>query len=207
MNIKVCGITQLKQLQQLDGLEIDFAGLDFHPASPRYAANGLKGSEVKNADFDLKKTGVFLDMDYDFIMRLVEEYGLDVVQLNGKESPELCEDLSDEVEVIKSFHISPATTNVDELIADYDEVCDYFLFDSLQENGAAGRTKLDFGFIAKARIEKPFFLDGNINLTDIPQLKVLRHPDLYAVDLNEMFEKEPGVKDMGLILQFRQGMK
>ncbi|MBL0056581.1 MAG: hypothetical protein IPP31_10385 [Chitinophagaceae bacterium] len=127
MNIKVCGITQLKQLQQLDGLEIDFAGLDFHPASPRYAANGLKGSEVKNADFDLKKTGVFVDMDYDFIMRLVEEYGLDVVQLNGKESPELCEDLSDEVEVIKSFHISPATTNVDELIADYDEVCDYFL--------------------------------------------------------------------------------
>ena len=29
MNIKVCGITQLKQLQQLDGLNIEFAGLIF----------------------------------------------------------------------------------------------------------------------------------------------------------------------------------
>ena len=33
MNIKVCGITQLKQLQQLDGLSIDFAGLDFQKAA------------------------------------------------------------------------------------------------------------------------------------------------------------------------------
>ncbi len=26
MNIKVCGITDMKQLQQLDGLDIEFAG-------------------------------------------------------------------------------------------------------------------------------------------------------------------------------------
>ena len=30
MNIKVCGITQLKQLQQLEALNIDFAGLIFY---------------------------------------------------------------------------------------------------------------------------------------------------------------------------------
>src|SRR6266540_6508801 len=28
MNIKVCGITQLKQLQELDAMDIDFAGLN-----------------------------------------------------------------------------------------------------------------------------------------------------------------------------------
>ena len=36
MNIKVCGITQLKQLQQLDGLNIDFPGLNFYKDSTRY---------------------------------------------------------------------------------------------------------------------------------------------------------------------------
>jgi len=59
MNIKVCGITQLKQLQQLDGLDIDFAGLNFQKASPRYAGDKLRGKDVKQADFDLKKTGVW----------------------------------------------------------------------------------------------------------------------------------------------------
>ena len=34
MNIKVCGIRTMKQLQQLDGLEIDFAGLNFYKGSP-----------------------------------------------------------------------------------------------------------------------------------------------------------------------------
>ena len=34
MNIKVCGITDMKQLQQLDGLDIEFAGLIFYPESP-----------------------------------------------------------------------------------------------------------------------------------------------------------------------------
>ncbi len=35
MNIKVCGLTQLKQLQQLDALNVAFAGLIFHNDSPR----------------------------------------------------------------------------------------------------------------------------------------------------------------------------
>ncbi|MBC7424043.1 MAG: phosphoribosylanthranilate isomerase, partial [Ferruginibacter sp.] len=45
MNIKVCGITQLKQLQQLDGLNIDFAGLNFFKGSPRYVVGKISKDE------------------------------------------------------------------------------------------------------------------------------------------------------------------
>jgi len=209
MNIKVCGITQLKQLQQLDGLDIDFAGLIFFKDSPRYAGDKIQGKDLKNSDFDLKKVGVFVNADYDEIMKVVEDYGLDVVQLHGDESPELCEELSDDVEVIKAFNIGDGKASVDEMVADYDAVCDYYLFDTKGSDGTVGGTgkQFDWKLISKAKIEKPFFLSGGIGLEELAKVKAFKHPDYYAVDLNSKFEKEPGVKDMGLLLQFRQGLK
>ena len=130
MNIKVCGITQLKQLQQLDGLEIDFAGLIFYAGSPRYAGDKIDKSNLKHSDFDLKKVGVFVNADYDAIMKHIDDYGLDVVQLHGEETPALCESLSDHAEVIKAFDMGKGNVAVHEIIADYDEVCDYYLFDT-----------------------------------------------------------------------------
>ena len=103
MNIKVCGITQLKQLQQLDGLDIDFAGLIFCKDSPRYMGEKIAKEDLKNSDFDLKKVGVFKNPEMIDVLDAIEDYGLDVVQLHGDETPEMCEDLSSEVEVIKAF--------------------------------------------------------------------------------------------------------
>ena len=56
MNIKVWRITELKQLQQLDGLDV-VCRADLWD-SPRYAGDKLSGKDLKNADFDLKKVGV-----------------------------------------------------------------------------------------------------------------------------------------------------
>ena len=39
------------------------------------------------------------------VLDAIDEYGLEVVQLHGDETPEMCEDLSSEVEVIKAFRI------------------------------------------------------------------------------------------------------
>src|SRR6187551_795927 len=115
MNIKVCGITSLKQLQQLDGLDVDFAGLIFHKDSPRYMGDKLEASSVKGSDFDLKKVGVFVNPEMIDVLDAIDNYGLDVVQLHGNESPEMCDDLSSEVEVIKVFSIDADTQNIDEL--------------------------------------------------------------------------------------------
>ncbi len=208
MNIKVCGITQLKQLQQLDGLNIEFAGLIFVKDSPRYMGDTLDAAAVKNADFDLKKVGVFKNPEMIDVLDAIDEYGLDVVQLHGDESPEMCEDLSDEVEVIKVFNIDDSTKDIDALVAAYDAVCDYYLFDTKAagETGGTGK-QFDWAVLSKAKIEKPFFLSGGISVNDIARLKKFKHPDYFGVDINSRFEKEPGVKDMGQVLLFKQGMK
>jgi phosphoribosylanthranilate isomerase len=216
MNIKVCGITEMKQLQQLDGLDIDFAGMIFYKDSPRYAGDKLPKKEVKKADFDLKKTGVFVNPELIDVLDAIDEYGLEVVQLHGDESPEMCDDLSGEVEVIKVFRLT-GNENVDALIAPYDAVCDYYLFDtggissSLgggQEEAFGGTgQQFDWSILSKAKIEKPFFLSGGIGLEDVAKIKAFKHPDLFGVDINSKFESSPGVKDMSKVLQFKVAMK
>lgn len=208
MNIKVCGITQLKQLQQLDGLNIEFAGLIFVKDSPRYVGDKLDKDAVKNADFDLKKVGVFKNPEMIDVLDAIDEYGLDAVQLHGDETPEMCEDLSSEVEVIKAFSIDADTKDIDALVADYDAVCDYYLFDT-KANGEGGGTgkQFDWKVLSKAKIEKPFFLSGGIGIDDIDKVKRFKHPDYYGVDINSKFEKEPGVKDMAQVLLFKKSLK
>ena len=208
MNIKVCGITQLKQLQQLEAINIDFAGLIFYKESPRYVGDKLSKKEVKSADFDLKKIGVFVNPELIDVLDAIDEYGLDVVQLHGEESAEMCDDLSSEVEVIKAFRIKDGAVDIDKLVKDYDDVCDYYLFDKATDYSIGGTGKqFDWSILSNAKIEKPFFLSGGIGPDDAAKIKTFKHPDFFAVDINSKFEKEPGVKDMGLVLGFKQALK
>ncbi len=208
MNIKVCGITEMKQLQQLDGLDIDFAGLIFYPESPRYIGDKISKKDLKKADLDLKIVGVFVNPEMIEVLDAIDDYGLHVVQLHGDESPEMCEDLSSEVEVIKVFRVSDGV-DIDKMVAPYDAVCDYYLFDTggLKESIGGTGQQFDWNILSKAKIEKPFFLSGGISVEDAAKVKSFKHPDIFGVDINSKFEKSPGVKDMGLVLQFKQAMK
>ena len=210
MNIKVCGITQFKQLQQLEALNIDYAGLIFYKDSPRYMGDKITGKQVKEADFDLKKVGVFVNPGYSELLEAIDEYGLDIVQLHGNETPELCEELSAEVEVIKAFRITgDGSINIDDMVADYDAVCDYYLFDTagLKESFGGTGQQFDWGILKKAKIEKPFFLSGGIGADDAQKVKTFKHPDFFAIDVNSKFEMAPGIKDMAALLKFLQSLK
>ena len=210
MNIKVCGITQFKQLQQLDALNIDYAGLIFYKDSPRYMGDKITGKQVKEADFDIKKVGVFVNPGYSELLDAIDEYGLDIVQLHGNETPEMCEDLSAEVEVIKAFRIAgDQSINIDEMVMPYDAACDFYLFDTagLKENFGGTGQQFDWSILKKAKIEKPFFLSGGIGPDDAQKIKSFKHPDFFAIDVNSKFEMAAGVKDMAAILKFLQGFK
>ena len=210
MNIKVCGITQLKQLQQLDKLNIEYAGFIFFKGSPRYVGDKISKEEISSADFDIKKVGVFVNASFDEIMETINDYALDVVQLHGDETQYLCEQLSENVEVIKAFRLSNSNkSDIDTLIEEYDEVCDYYLFDTAAKSGLPGGSgeKFDWKQLSKSKIEKPFFLSGGIGLEDAEKIKKFKHPDFYGVDINSKFEKEPGVKDLAMVMQFKMGLK
>src|ERR1700744_1413994 len=106
MRIKVCGMTEIDQVRQLDAMGIDFAGFIFYPKSRRYVVRHLSGEQLKKARLRLGKVGVFVNATYDEVMRQVDSYGLDMVQLHGDETPRFCEQLANYITVIKVFRRS-----------------------------------------------------------------------------------------------------
>jgi len=140
-----------------------------------------------------------------------------IIQLHGDETPAACRRLSEEIEVIKTFRINGQTKNIEELIAKYDDACDYYLFDTggySSPFGGGGKGELggtgvqfDWKLLGSSRIEKPFFLAGGIGLPDVVKVKTFKHPDFFAVDINSKFEISPGVKDLDLVKMFAQVLR
>ncbi len=208
MKIKVCGNRDLSQLKELNDLGIDYEGLIFYEQSPRYVLKEIKGEDVKDLQLDVEKTGVFVNAAEEEIMKQVDDFGLDLVQLHGDETASFCEHISDHIKVIKAFRIADFDTNIDWLVKEYDEVCDYYLFDkgSAGLYGGTGE-KFNWDLLEKSTIGKPFFLSGGIGINDAEALRKFKHPFFYGVDVNSRFETEPGIKDVKLIKDFIKQLK
>ncbi|HEU4632722.1 MAG TPA: phosphoribosylanthranilate isomerase [Flavisolibacter sp.] len=201
MKIKVCGITTLEQMQQLQHMDVDYAGMIFYEGSRRFVADRLEGQKAEVSKSAIKKVGVFVNADYNTIVKAVEGYGLSAVQLHGDETDEFCLELMDKVKVIKVFRIG-GEGDIDALTEPFLNVCHYFLFDTATKAYGGSGKQFNWAVLEKAKINKRFFLSGGIGLDDTGALKAFQHPYLYAIDVNSRFETEPGVKDMAKVQQF-----
>ena len=221
MEIKVCGMTNIEQLHQVEELNVKFAGFIFYPPSPRHALKyGLTGNEVKRAKFKFAKVGVFVDASYEEIMKQIEDFGLDMVQLHGHETPYMCSKISNYIDVIKAFRFAE-NDHVKWMIKDYYETTNMFLFDTgtyprtLDINGQMQINTLQRNFnwkkLMNLDIGRSFFLSGGIEPTDIDQIKdFLKDPvskDLFVIDISSRFEIAPGLKDMSKIKSFVDEIK
>ncbi|MGN6296946.1 MAG: phosphoribosylanthranilate isomerase [Ginsengibacter sp.] len=208
MKIKVCGNTVLEQLKELSNLPIDYVGLIFYPQSPRCVLQKIKANDFKQLKIPATKVGVFVNASEEEIMKQVEEFGLEMVQLHGDETASFCNKISDQLKVIKAFRITDIDANVDWLVQEYDEVCDYYLFDkgSAGLYGGTGK-KFDWELLQNSAIKKPFFLSGGIGRNDVAALKSFHHPFFYGLDVNSRFEISPGIKNLNLIKDFAEELK
>jgi phosphoribosylanthranilate isomerase len=207
MKLKVCGITTVAQLEKLQELAVDYAGLIFYEKSKRYAWECLQSEKFEIRKLQIKKIGVFVNADMGILKSCVQSFGLTAVQLHGDESVEYCAAIQKETEVIKVFRMSDKTKDVDALLEPYQKVSDYFLFDTDTESyGGSGR-RFDWSQLQTATIGKPFFLSGGIGPEDMEKLKSFKHPFFYAVDVNSRFETSPGLKDMEKVQTFANALK
>lgn len=210
MQIKVCGITRLDQLEQLDAMGVQMAGLIFYPKSPRYVMNfELNNEAVQDLELKLKKVGVFVNASEEEIFKPIKDFDLDLVQLHGNESPEFCAEISAWIPVIKAFRLSEGVD-----LEAYQHSVDYFLFDSgsssAKEFGGTGHP-FDWSLLNEQPVKKPFFLSGGIGPDDAKAIQNLTaelpNNKLWAVDLNSRFEIEPGLKDLKKVQQFINDLK
>ena len=209
MKIKVCGNTLPQQVTALDDMGVTFAGFIFYPKSPRYMAMKIDAEKIRQIKGKIIKVGVFVNPTYEELMKTVDDYRLDMVQLHGDETPKFCDKIADYISVIKAFRLSD-DDSLPHMTQSYTEVCDFFMFDTLGAGYGGTGKKFEWNMLEKSPPVKPYFLSGGIESGDEQKLSefitTAAGEKLFAVDINTKFEIGPGVKDVNSIRKFAENL-
>lgn len=204
--MKVCGMRDAENIQQILSSDIDYIGFIFYEKSKRNVLD-LQAAHLTDIDFGkTKKIGVFVDETIDLIQDKIKTFNLDGVQLHGNESPEYCNALNEKIMTFKAISIK---TKEDLLKADaYHGKVDMILFDTKSEKlkGGTGK-KFDWSLLQAYNGPTPFLLSGGIQADDIEIVNAFEHPYYSGVDLNSGFEISPALKDEKLIGDFKRVFK
>jgi phosphoribosylanthranilate isomerase len=195
MKIKICGMRNVVNIVEVAMLRPDYVGFIFYQLSPRYAGE-LNHAVLKSLFPSTLSVGVFVNAKIDHIVETAEHYQFNVLQLHGNETPEYCAELKTKYkcEIIKAFGIKSEKDFSN--MSDYEQVCDYFLFDTKTELYGGSGNKFDHDLLANYKGKKPFFLSGGITLDDVANIIDNRHELCIGIDVNSGFEISIGLKDV-----------
>ena len=200
MRLKVCGMRELENISALSELDPNYIGFIFWSESSRFV-------DKKTPPLDKKiiKTGVFVDATFDYILTKIKDHQLDAVQLHGQESCSYCKVIKDYgLKVIKSFSIK--NTFDFNTLEDYENSCDYYLFDTKGKLPGGNGFTFDWKILNEYPSQKPFFLSGGIGVDNLNEIKKLVKTKLpiHAIDVNSKFETVPGNKNIELLKKFKK---
>lgn len=183
-----------ENIRSVCALNPDYIGLIFYPKSKRFVPDEDSKKIDGNIPVHIKKVGVFVNELLPDIVKRVNLFGLEYVQLHGEESPDYCADLkSIGVKIIKSFGIDETFDFKD--LESYEKVCNFFLFDTKSQAYGGTGQKFNWQKLSEYKLSKPFFLSGGLGPDDAEEIKHLPKLNLHALDLNSKFENEPALKN------------
>lgn len=202
MKIKVCGMKNPDNIREISRLPIDLMGLIFYPKSPRYIEN-LNPKDLDILPENIGRVGVFVNEEQEKVKEAIVKYGLNYVQLHGIESAQYCKDLKityPSVYIIKAFSIADPSDFRG--THQYENIVDYFLFDTKTPQYGGSGQKFDWKILHEYKGATLFFLSGGISAEDALLIRKLGNIRIVGLDLNSRFELEPGLKNIELLNRF-----
>ena len=187
MKLKICGLKRLEDISFVNQAKVDYAGFVFAPSRQQVSADLAR--QMKAAlDPRIKAVGVFVGESPEFVKQLVEEKIIDIVQFHGDVEYAL------PCPTIRAFSMNSK--------ADIKPtMCDFVLFDA-QKSGTRGKAGGVFDWrLIDGYEEKPFFLAGGINITNIRAAAQLNP---YCIDLSSGAEDGSGQKSLSKILELKE---
>lgn len=215
---------EAENIRAVAALGVDLIGFIFCPTSPRYvsmlpsqsgivpdrASRALTNSKLFSAveGKKPKRVGVFVDDMAQNIITRVYAYGLDYIQLHGRETPVAMDnlrrtidpDIRRGIKIIKTIGVGKA-----EDIGrwrDYKGHADMLLFDTKCATHGGSGAKFDWGLIEGYDGDIPFLLSGGIGPGDAGVVCGYSHEMMVGIDINSGFETAPGIKDISLVEPF-----
>ncbi|WP_149241280.1 phosphoribosylanthranilate isomerase [Dyadobacter sp. 32] len=196
MKIKVCGMRERSNIEEVVALQPNFIGFIFYEKSPRFVADLLNEEYIRSIPQNIKKVGVFVNASPGHIVDTVKKYDLQYAQLHGNELPDMCRSLRQKgINIIKAFSIDE-NFNFN-MLNNYKSFCDMFLFDTKGASPGGNGVPFNWNILSKYDNEKPLFLSGGIGPDNIESvIELSKKIRIYGIDVNSLFETEPGMKDI-----------
>ena len=194
VRVKICGITNVEDALAACEAGADAVGFVFHAKSPRAVAPEQAALIVRQVPPFVATVGVFVNVPRKRLLEIVQETGIDLVQLHGEEPPSACRGLGRRV--IKAMSLKSD--------ADLGRLAEYRVTAFLVEgappgSGGTGMTA-DWGLAAKARTYGRIILAGGLGPETVAEAIAAVRP--YAVDVSSGVESRPGKKDPDRVAAF-----
>jgi len=198
VQIKICGITNLRDAKACAELGAHLIGLNFYPQSPRYIEPKVGRQIVEALPTNTVAVGVFVDGSADEIRKTANTAGVRCVQLHGNFSPEIARELGGEFRVIRVFSTHPRFRPEDVSSFPDSDV----LIDAHHPNLRGGTGQTCDWPVARATLPFTRFLilSGGLNAQNVGRAIAVVRP--HAVDVCSGVESAPGVKDYRALQNF-----
>ena len=194
MKIKTCGLFREEDINYANELKPDYIGFVFAESKRKVGVE--KAYNLKNKlDKEIKSVGVFVNDNLDFILNLIREKIIDIIQLHGNEDNNFLDNLKTKTnaKIIKFVPVE----NADSILNSLNIFSDFILLDNLK--GGVGKT-FNWNYLKEAFesnknffevFNKKYFLAGGLNKKNINEALKFNP---YCVDLSGGLETN-GIKD------------
>lgn len=194
MKIKTCGLFREEDINYANELKPDYIGFVFAESKRKVGVE--KAYNLKNKlDKEIKSVGVFVNDNLDFILNLIREKIIDIIQLHGNEDNDFLDNLKTKTnaKIIKFIPVE----NADSILNSLNIFSDFILLDNLK--GGVGKT-FNWNYLKEAFesnkkfievFNKKYFLAGGLNKKNINEALKFNP---YCVDLSGGLETN-GIKD------------
>lgn len=212
--VKICGIRSLDIARTAIECGASALGFMFYDKSVRNIAPKDARDIVAKLPSFVAKTGVFVDKDIDEIIEIVNNVGLDTIQLHGEYRPYFINELKEysSLPIIYAVRVDTIneSTMVDLHASQAVNAANNILIDKWDDNkygGTGNQVKIDSDLSDKIReyIRLRVILAGGINSQNVRSIISSLSP--YGIDLSSSVESEKGVKSADLIRDFFIALK
>ncbi|KUF10470.1 phosphoribosylanthranilate isomerase [Pseudoponticoccus marisrubri] len=204
IRVKICGLSRPEDVVAVAEAGAAYCGFVFFEKSPRNVTPEQARALAQEAPVGLAKVALVVDAEDRVLDRIVDTVPLDMLQLQGAETPE-------RVAALRARHGLPVMKAVGlrdaadlGQLAEYEAVADQLLVDAKPPRDAAlpggNGLSFDWRLVAGRRFARPWMLAGGLTADNVAE--AIAMTGTRQVDVSSGVEAARGVKDAAKIRAF-----
>ena len=202
--IKICGITSVEDAIASIEAGADYLGLIFVASSPRTISLAAAREITREIRGRAMIVGVFQNAPSTLIHKHTENLELDLIQLHGNESPEVCSQMPRPVIKAITTQGFPNMESISKYLPDTKHNIHSLLLDFPKTSVHENWTNYPHSAASELKHSR-HFIAGRITPETVAEIVTRFQPD--GIDVASGVESQPGIKDQKKMLAFCQAVR